>query len=80
MKHKHTNRDLLRLNLLSLVVLAVSLLLAYLIWKGVIRSLDTPFGIVREVSYDTWWVKLSLYILIAGGIELFIHKIIRIKL
>jgi hypothetical protein len=80
MKHKHQNRDLLRLNLFSLVILALSLFLAYLIWKGVIRSLDTPFGIVREVNYDTWWVKLSLYVGIAGGIELFIHKILRIKL
>ena len=65
-----------KLNLWSLVILTLSFLLAWFVWKGAVRIFDTPFGIVREVQLNILLEKIALFFLIAGILELSIHKIV----
>jgi hypothetical protein len=72
------NKDIQRLNKWSIVILSLSFLLAWFVWKGVVKCFDGPFGIVREASSNILLEKIALFILIAGLIELFFHKILQL--
>jgi hypothetical protein len=72
------NKDIQRLNKWSAIIFILSCALGYLVWVGAIKFLDKPFGFAREALYNIPLEKIALFILIAGLIELFFHKILQL--
>lgn len=72
-----TNPDIVKLNIITVVVLLLSSTLAYLIWNGYIRFLDKAFCMRRESCLSDTMINVGIIILMAGVIEYLGWKIIK---
>lgn len=76
MKHRTKNPDIVKLNIITAIVLILCTLLAYCIWNGYIRFLDSAFAMRREGMGDMM-INVGIIVAMAGLFEIIVWKVIK---